>query len=205
MSNPSVAILNYGIGNLRSIYNALCFIDAKPMVTDEVRKVMAADALILPGVGAFHIGMQNLIAKNLPEVIHQFIQSGKPLLGICLGMQLLFTSSTEYGEHDGLNIITGKVEKITTMKQERLPHVGWKTLLTPQDVLATENKEKAYFIHSYHAKPIDEKTIIARTEYAGQSIIAAVRQNNVYGMQFHPEKSGSYGLQILQKFITFKG
>ena len=199
-----IAIIDYGVGNLFSLKSSFLKIGEIAEVTSDVEVIKKADRIILPGVGAFGDAAKKLRDCGLDRVVIEQAQSGKPLMGICLGMQLLFDKSYEYGEHDGLGLITGKVVPIQNAITEdlKIPHIGWNRL----DF--TKGKDKlfkyindgdfVYFVHSYYAADCDG-SVIATTEYS-VDLTAAVRRDNVCGCQFHPEKSGDVGLAILKAF-----
>lgn len=205
-----VAILDYGIGNVKSIGNALNHLGAEPWLTSNASEVHAADALILPGVGAFASAMNNLDDRNLIPVIKEFVSSGKPFMGICLGMQLLFDKSEEFGNTNGLGLIRGNVIRLPLkgVYKEKLPHVSWNELKEP--ALNRWNntifhdlppRTDVYFVHSYTGVPTYSEEVLAWCNYGGVEFCAAVQRANVVGVQFHPEKSGSVGLKMLSKFI----
>ncbi|MEP1094454.1 MAG: imidazole glycerol phosphate synthase subunit HisH [Cyclobacteriaceae bacterium] len=201
-----IGIVDYGIGNVKSIENALIKLNARSILTSHEDQLLNCDKLILPGVGAFKRGMENLQGRGLDQVITEFISTGKPLLGICLGMQMLFTKSEEFGTTLGLNLIEGDVRKIPT--KSRLPHIGWTNLSAKNgswsnSILETTKKQsRVYFVHTYAGFPDNESDYLAVTKYEGIEICAAVRKGNIYGTQFHPEKSGTAGLSILEKYIS---
>jgi glutamine amidotransferase len=208
-----VVIVDYGIGNLFSVYRALEVCGAKSIiVSGNSSEILAADHLILPGVGAFADGIRGLKERGLDKVICQFAHSKRPLLGICLGMQLFATLSHEFGEHAGLNLIPGEVIEIpyrgidgSTLKT---PYIGWSELNFPtsqngdKSILTSITSEHfVYLVHSFHVIPDDTKNILATYEYGGYEITAAIKKSNVTGLQFHPENSGQVGLAILADFI----
>lgn len=198
-----IAIIDYGVGNLFSLSSSLKAIGAETVVTGNSEIIKQADKLILPGVGAFGDAAKKLKKNGLDTLIKEQALSGKPLLGICLGMQLLFDKSYEYGEHSGLGLISGEVVAMQGRLPENLkiPHIGWNALefkqSSPLFKYINEN-DCVYFVHSFYAENC-ESSLIAVTEY-GKPITAAVQNGNIYGCQFHPEKSGKVGLNILKAF-----
>lgn len=201
-----IAIIDYGVGNLFSLKSSFSYIGEDVTVTDDKNVIHAAHKLILPGVGAFGDAAKKLRDSGLTEVIQKETSSGKPLLGICLGMQMLLEKSYEYGEHEGLGLIPGNVTPIEPdiLKGYKIPHIGWNALHFPTDrpknplFQDIEEGEFVYFVHSYHGTNCAD-SIIATTEYGG-TLTAAVARENVFGTQFHPEKSGEVGLRILRTF-----
>lgn len=196
-----IAIIDYGVGNLFSLTSSFKAIGEEIVITSDVETIQKADKLILPGVGAFGDASKKLMESGLDKVILQEVKNNKPLLGVCLGMQMLFTKSYEFGEYEGLGLIDGKVVYIDLPSEYKIPHIGWNALHFKKDSpilkYITEN-DYVYFVHSYHA--IDcESSLVATTDY-GKEITAIVQKNNVYGCQFHPEKSGDVGLKILKAF-----
>jgi glutamine amidotransferase len=212
MITKKVAILDYGIGNVQSLLNAFLKIDTYPVITRDQKDILKSDLCILPGVGAFQKGMQNLQEYKLIDVIQEYCDSGKPFMGICLGMQLLFDSSEEFGFSKGLGLIPGRVEKIPInfSSTERLPHVGWNELYEPvngrwdNSILNGLNSGNTdvYFVHTYAGVPNNKKDQLAYCKYGGVEICSAVQKENIIGTQFHPEKSGQIGLEILKELIT---
>lgn len=199
-----IAIVDYGVGNLFSLKSSFAAIGAEAVVTGDPAVISAADRIVLPGVGAFEDAARKLSDSGLDRVIVEEAAKGKPLLGICLGMQMLFDVSYEYGEHRGLGLISGSVRPIRPEIPEELkiPHIGWNTLIIKgeRDELFKYINEGdcVYFVHSYYAADCDQH-VIATAEY-GKELTAAVRCKNVCGAQFHPEKSGKVGLAILKAF-----
>lgn len=195
-----IAIVDYGAGNLFSVKNALNALQASSEVTADRMVLEAADAIILPGVGAFPDAMRMLREKNLVDVLRQEAQR-KPFLGICLGMQLLFETGYEFQETEGLGLLAGSVRRIRSGGR-KIPHMGWNELHTVHPCRMTEGIEDGqyvYFVHSYCAET-PEENIACRTDY-GEPIPALVHRGTVYGAQFHPEKSGSVGLKMLKNFV----
>ena len=205
-----IAIIDYGVGNLFSLRSSLAAVGAQAVVTGDSAVIRAADKLILPGVGAFADAAALLRSTGLEKVVCQEAQSGKPLLGICLGMQLLFEESLEYGRHPGLGLIPGTVAPIRDVIPAgyKVPHIGWNALHFPKDrpvhPLFSQIREGdcVYFVHSYYGANC-AGSVIATAEY-GPELTAAVARDNVMGVQFHPEKSGAVGLNILRAFCDGK-
>lgn len=203
-----VAIVDYGVGNLFSLTCSLNAIGAEVVVTDDKEILEKADQIILPGVGAFEDAADKLRKTGLDVVIKELAKSGKPLMGICLGMQMLFDKSFEYGEHDGLGLIKGVVRPIKDYvpAEYKIPHIGWNPLIfkgEPSPIFKNiKNGDCVYFVHSYYATECDS-SVIATAEY-GAELTAAVADKNVFGCQFHPEKSGKIGLSILKAFVSLK-
>ncbi len=201
-----VGIIDYGVGNLFSIKSSLAYLGVDCKVVNRAEEINACDRLILPGVGAFGDASNALRESDLDKVVIDYAKSGRPLLGICLGMQLLFEKGLEFGEYDGLGLIPGKVVAIEPLVNgNKVPHIGWNKLIFNKNKGAIYNNTKdgdcVYFVHSYHAECPDEY-ITARTEY-GSLLTASVQNGNVMGAQYHPEKSGDVGLGILKSFCEF--
>ncbi len=201
-----IAIIDYGVGNLFSLASSFASLGIETVVTDDENTIRSADKIILPGVGAFHDASEKLSARGFDKLLRELAESGKPIMGICLGMQLLFDESYEFGIYKGLGLIKGSVRPIRDVIPEdlKIPHIGWNSLAFP------ENKPKSaifkylnegdyvYFVHSFYAANCEE-SLTASTFY-GAPLTAAVASGNVYGCQFHPEKSGPVGLSILRAF-----
>ena len=202
-----IAIIDYGVGNLFSLQSSLKRIGAEAIVTGDAQAIRAADRIILPGVGAFRDAADKLRAAGLDKVVCCEAAAGKPLLGICLGMQLLFDRSTEYGEHRGLGLIPGSVEdlKPDIPAYLKVPHIGWNALhFRRQHRLLRHIREGdcVYFVHSFYAEDCAD-SLVATAEY-GRELTAVVGKDNVMGCQFHPEKSGEVGLAILRAFCEWE-
>ena len=198
-----IAIVDYGVGNLFSLKSSFAAIGVEAVVTNDPMVLCGADKIILPGVGAFEDAARKLRESGLDVVIKQLAADGKSLMGICLGMQMLFEKSYEYGEHEGLGLIKGAVKPIADVIPEdlKIPHIGWNALKFKGDSpLFSKIREGdcVYFVHSFYAADCEE-SVIATAEY-GAELTAAVAKDNVYGCQFHPEKSGAVGLNILRAF-----
>ena len=196
-----IAIIDYGVGNLFSLTSSFKKIGEEAIITSDEEIIKKADKLILPGVGAFGDASKKLFESGLDKVILEQVKNQKPLLGVCLGMQLLFEKSYEFGVHKGLGLIDGKVVHIDLPSDYKIPHIGWNALQfkkkSPILKYINEN-DFVYFVHSYHAVDCGE-SLVATTDY-GREITAIVQSGNVYGCQFHPEKSGEVGLKILKAF-----
>ncbi len=201
-----VVVVDFGLGNLHSVIKALQHEGAEVTVTEDPDVVRCAERLVLPGVGAFADGMRGLRSRGLVEPVLEFIATGRPFLGICVGMQLLLGHSTEFGEHTGLGVIEGTVELIPRAEGRKVPHIGWNRIDPVQSWADTpleplEPGTMMYFLHSYTAVPVREQDRLADVDYAGYRISAAVRRDNVVGTQFHPEKSGGAGLVVLARYL----
>lgn len=200
----SIYIIDYGMGNLLSVQRAIeeCGFDA--VISADPKDAEKATHLILPGVGAFEDGMKNLAASGWIEGIQKYVDTGKPLIGICLGMQLMMTTGYEGGIFKGLNLIEGEVVKlIARSNDEKIPHVGWNEVRVVNESSIfdrIEDESDFYFVHSYHVVPKNQEHILAVTDYCG-SFVSVVNCNNVYGVQFHPEKSGKTGFKLLTNFF----
>lgn len=206
----NVSIINYGIGNILSIQRALEEVGAGVKIVSTAEEVINSDKLILPGVGAFRKGMDELRYYELIESIQDFCNENRPFLGICLGMQMMLDESEEFGKTNGLGIIHGKViriDSITTQGEyQKVPHVGWNEIhyVNSQEhtiMRDVPENAKVYFTHSYTAFPEDERYRLADSFYGGRRLAAIIRKGNVYGTQFHPEKSGINGLKIIKAFV----
>ena len=201
-----IAVVDYGVGNLFSLKSSLAYIGAEAVVSGDEDVIRSADKILLPGVGAFEDAARKLRECGLDGVICEEAAKGKPVLGICLGMQMLFEKSYEYGEHKGLGLIKGEVRPIAEVIGEglKIPHIGWNSLNFPKSKEKNEifkylnEGDFVYFVHSYYGAYCDD-AVIATSEY-GAPLTAAVASGNVYGCQFHPEKSGEVGLKILKAF-----
>lgn len=203
-----VAIIDYGVGNLFSLRSSLKKIGVQSTVSGKKEVLQQADRLILPGVGAFGDATDKLKESGIDVTVKQLAAQGKPLLGICLGMQLLFDKSYEYGEHQGLGLISGEACPLEDdIKNLKIPHMGWNSLHFKNGknplFRYISDGDYVYFVHSYHAK-CGQTSIIATTDY-GTEVTAVVAEGNVFGTQFHPEKSGDVGLKILQAFCQTEG
>jgi len=197
-----IALIDYGIGNLRSVEKALQTIGAQVELTFDPDRILQAEKAVLPGVGAFGDGMSGMAARGLIEPVRELAQRGTPLLGICLGMQLLFDNSEELGLHEGLKILPGKVRRFPK-GDLKVPQTGWNQLFFPANAPLTaglKSGDYAYFNHSFYCDAEEPDDIAATTEY-GVRYASVVARQDVYGVQFHPEKSQIFGLQILKNFV----
>lgn len=194
-----IAIIDYGMGNLRSVQKAFEYLGNHAVITDDVSVIQKADKVVLPGVGAFQDAMKTITQKGIDKVLYDIVDSKKPLLGICLGMQMFFDKSYEYGEHKGLGILQGEIKLLpNTVK---IPHMGWNSLYIQKRSPLFEGLPKqpyVYFVHSYHLET--NADIVSATTYYGKQIQVAAQKENVFALQFHPEKSGDIGLKILENF-----
>lgn len=208
-----VTVIDYGLGNLLSVSRAFEACGAKVVLAEDSESIISADYLVLPGVGAFINGMRELESRGLIDSIRSACKGGTPILGICLGMQMLFTQSEEHSLTSGIGIIPGRVVAIPNVAVNghwrKTPHIGWSEFLLPEErQIWSEGlfsnigeNPSGYFVHSFACIPSDSGAVIAECEYDGFRLCAAVRQDNVHGCQFHPEKSGEVGLKILANFI----
>ena len=220
LGTPHVTIVDYGLGNLRSVSKAFGALGASAVVSSNPWEIANADYLVLPGVGAFQDGMSGLRQRGLVEAIREFAGKERPLLGICLGMQLFMTEGFEFGHHEGLDLIPGSVVPLKPRLTVKIPHIGWSGLQGPgSDGFQGEGKifrrewegtilekieagSEVYFVHSYVAEPKTGEFILASSVYGGGEFCAVVQKDNITGCQFHPEKSGRVGLEMLKRFFT---
>jgi glutamine amidotransferase len=202
----SVAIIDYQMGNLRSVQKALEKVGCAAIITSDPRELAAADKIVLPGVGAFGDAIAELRRRNLVEPIREAIAAGKPFLGICLGLQLLFDVGYEGGEFEGLGIVRGKCIRFELPREYKVPHMGWNRgrFLQPSPLLAgVPDGSFFYFVHSYHCVPDDPKLVAIESDYGGP-FCAAIGRGNLFATQFHPEKSQAAGLALLRNFAVAK-
>lgn len=216
MVNKHVTLLDYGMANLLNVVRAFEYCGATVTVTESAKEAMSASRLVVPGVGAFEYALNELRARGLDDAIRGFAQSGKPLFGICVGMQMLFDTSAEFGSHDGLGILSGRVLPVPNVtvqgESQRVPHIGWNHLIPPvagRDWGATllspfKGQVPAfYFVHSFSAQPEQDTDWLADCVYGGHRLCAAVQRENVVATQFHPERSGNVGLALVKEFLTW--
>ncbi|MDE7124570.1 MAG: imidazole glycerol phosphate synthase subunit HisH [Eubacterium sp.] len=202
-----VAIIDYGAGNLMSVKKALDFIGAESEITMDKEKIKSASHVILPGVGSFGDAMKSMEERGLVETVKAAALSGKPFLGICLGLQLLFGSSDESDGIDGLNLLNGKISSIPKNMGLKVPHMGWNSVSVQQNggiFKDIPDESYFYFVHSYYLNGADEADVAGTTEY-GVNIQCAVQRGNLCATQFHPEKSGEIGLKLLENFLALEG
>ena len=202
-----IAIIDYGLGNMHSIHKALEYLGVQTVFDVDGTSILSAERVILPGVGAFSVGVKNLRSCNQFKAIRDFALSERPFLGICLGCQMLLPSSEEFGGSEGLGLIPGKVVKIPKTK-EPIPHTGWKALRLKHSLSDTNFPFPSitegvctYFAHSYHVRPETDDYIRATCEYGDSEVAAIICKGNIFGFQFHPEKSGEIGLEMLRDFL----
>lgn len=215
MNNLKIAIIDYGLGNLKSVARAFEAVGNPAIITSDPEEILKAERLVLPGVGAYEDGMKGLRERGLIDLILKSVKNKKPILGICLGMQLFMTESEEFGLHKGLNIIPGRViplklPKSVNLKWYKVPNFGWCDITPPigksvKDWKGTllnniKSGSEFYFVHSFYVKPDNKEHILATTVYGNQEVCAVIKKDNVVGCQFHPEKSGKEGLKILKSF-----
>lgn len=205
-----VTVVDYGVGNLRSVSRALEEAGGDVTLTSDARAIESAERLVLPGVGAFGSCMDELKKRNLVEPVLRFAGSGRSFLGICIGMQIMLSLGEEYGEHKGLGLIPGRVKSIPTQGADGTPHtlpyIGWASLTPTKDWKGTVLQDitpgaYVYFLHSYAAVPDNSQAVLAQYAYDGMPIVAAIARDNVTGLQFHPEKSAQTGIRILKRFL----
>ena len=200
--SPTVVVVDYGMGNLRSAQKGLEKVGVNAVITSDPAAVQSADAVVLPGVGAFQDCMANLTEAGLMAPVMDAIEQGKPFLGICLGMQLLVTISEEFGIHRGLDVIPGRVVRFDPDTRLKVPHMGWNRVHYSGDNRLFEGIEDGsffYFVHSYYVAPEDESVVCGWTDY-GERFCSAIARDNLFATQFHPEKSHNHGLKVLENF-----
>jgi len=211
-SRKKIAIIDYQLGNLFSVKQACAYLGEDPVITTNKEEILGADYVILPGVGAFGDAMHNLESLDLVKPIKEFIASGKPFMGVCLGLQLLFTESEEFGRSKGLNLIEGVVKKFqssyTNGNALKVPQIEWNQIYETSNnswqqspLKVCERGDYMYFVHSYYVAPQEDQYILSTTKYGEYTYCSSVIKNNIFACQFHPEKSGKIGLEIYKKFL----
>ena len=202
-----IAIIDYEMGNLKSIYKLLHYLNVEGIITSEPKIILDADGVILPGVGAFGDAMINLKQKGLSSIIGDLVKEKKPLFGICLGQQLLFSKSYEMGQHEGLDLIKGEVVAFDRAKVNKVPQIGWNSVkFTDEDhflIQGIPNNSYFYFVHSFYSVPKNKKDILGLTKYNEVEFCSMISKDNIIATQFHPEKSSKYGIQMYQNFIDY--
>ena len=203
-----IAIIDYGMGNLRSVQKGFERVGREAVVTSDAKTILSASRVVLPGVGAFPDCMRNLEQYGLIDAVRRSIASGKPFLGICLGLQLLFTESEEFGISKGLDIIKGRVVRFKIQDPTfKIPHMGWNSVTIkrrPPALQDVPDNSHVYFVHSFHVVPEDKEVIATTTDY-GMEFVSGIWRDNIFAVQFHPEKSQALGLSILKRFGEQKG
>ena len=206
MNKKNITIIDYGLGNIYSISNILKKLNCNVNFSNDKKRILASDGLILPGVGSFKKGMEEIKKRNLDVTINKFVLSKKPLLGICLGMQLLLNSSPEFGYTKGLSLINGKVKKISTNKSIKLPNVNWLNISFPNKeknkiISNISTKDTFYFVHSYVCEIENQKDVVAFSRYFNIKFVSIFKYKNIIGCQFHPEKSSESGIKFYKNFL----
>lgn len=213
MQNKKITIVDYGVGNLHSLKKAFNFFDADAKVSEDRNDVLGSDAVVLPGVGAFEAGMRGLRLRGLIDAVKKIAAENKPILGICLGAQLLLSEGREFGVFEGLGIIPGKVVRFSKLDGgEKIPQVGWNKIYAPQAISwqntifdsVARNSPDFYFVHSYILEPDKKENVFGLTTYGGHEFCSVIKLGSIYGCQFHPERSGKKGLEIIKNFIELK-
>lgn len=201
-----ITIIDYGMGNLRSVQKAFELFYSDVRISSSHEDILASDKVVLPGVGAFNKAMEELQRRNLVQPIKEIIKKGKPFLGVCLGLQLLFSESEEGGEVKGLDILRGRVRRFKNAEGLKIPHMGWNRIrVTNQEsrvaiLNGVPEGSYMYFVHSYYAEPKDRNIVLCKTDY-GQTFTSGIQSKNIYAFQFHPEKSQTRGLKIIENFV----
>jgi len=214
-NEPEITLVDYGMANMLNVARAFRHCGAKIRIVEKASAAGSIDRLVVPGVGAFEKSICAVRQNGFDDLILSHIETGRPFLGICVGMQMLFDTSEEFGEHQGLGILAGRVTKIAAVdvngNKQAVPHIGWNTLVSPNTqrpwdstlfAHRTPNAESVYFVHSFTANPVDEHDVLADCLYGGRRICAAVQRDNISATQFHPERSGEAGLSMIRNFLV---
>jgi len=202
-----ITIVDYGMGNLRSVQKAFELFCPQVRISESFKDVLASDKIILPGVGAFSKAMEELRKRDLVKAVIEAIKKGRPFLGICLGLQLLFTESEEGGKVKGLGVFKGRVVRFKDLNGLKIPHMGWNGIRRTKDegrgaiLDGVSNRSYMYFVHSYYVEPDDRKIVLCETDY-GRTFTSGIQKDNIYAFQFHPEKSQHMGLKIIKNFTS---
>jgi glutamine amidotransferase len=203
----NIAIIDYEMGNLKSIYKCLKHINIDTVITDSPKKILNADGVILPGVGAFRDAIRHLKEKNLISVLHQVVNEEKPLFGICLGQQLIFSKSYEMGDHNGLSFIEGKVIQFDLSKVNKVPHIGWNSVEFLNNdhflIQGIPNNSYFYFVHGFYSIPENKENVLGLTQYGDIEFCSIASKGNIIATQFHPEKSSKNGIKMYKNFVYF--
>ena len=205
-----IVIIDYDVGNVRSMINAFKKVGVNPILSNNEEEILSADGIVLPGVGAFAHGMENLNKYNLVNTIKKYTNTNKPFMGVCLGMQMLLDESEEFSQTKGLGLISGKVIKLPTKNKshEKLPHVSWNEIIEKRTkwnntiLKNIEQQSDVYFVHSFITDLKNEDEVLSTTQYSNYEFCSSIKKDNIYGCQFHPEKSGEIGLRIIENFVN---
>ena len=202
-----IAIIDYEMGNLKSVHKCLKYLSVASSITSKAENILNSNGVILPGVGGFGDAMKQLKEKNLIETIFQVVNEGKPLLGICLGLQLLFSKSSEMGDFKGLELIKGDIVSFDINKGNKVPQIGWNSVDFQDEehflVQGIPNNSYFYFVHSFYGVPVNTENILGLTQYGEIRFCSMISKDNIFATQFHPEKSSKYGIKMYQNFIDF--
>ena len=209
MKKPNIVIIDYGLGNLFSVRQAFIRFGVDPTITADITEINNADAIVIPGVGAYKCAMDNMREAGIIEVIKERVEKGVPFLGVCLGLQLLFSESEEFDSCQGLGLVKGKVVKFAKESNLRIPQIGWNSIefvdipsWESSPLNGINSDSHFYFVHSYYVVPSDSSVILSKTTYGSNKYASAIQYKNIFACQFHPEKSGEMGLKIYQNWLT---